>query len=261
MKKTTCDRGHFYDGDTYVSCPICQKLVKDLEGSQSSKDVFGKEERDGDSTPKKKWLQKLIRSEKHTQELPNEEPQIQEKAHEKKVSSIMENVAENDTEVSKDMKQPQKHTVRLTDMAEEATLASQIAQIQQESASGAKTMALYGTEADPVTGWLVCVRGVEKGVSYPLKTGQNFIGRALNMDIVLHQENSVSRNKHALIVFEPKRQIFLIQQGESSGLTYVNEELLMGMRQLQPYDKLQLGECELIFVPFCGPKFNWKEYL
>lgn len=251
MRKMTCDKGHFYDGDAHEACPICQKVMKDFTGERQAAVPADSGKRDRNSVSKKKWLEKLIRPEKHTLEMSDEE-----------CAAAPEPVpTPAPAEPVRRQEEAGVHTIPLQEIEERETLASQVAHAQQESAAGNKTMAFYGTEAEPVTGWLVCVRGAEKGMSYPLKTGQNFIGRALNMDIALHKEQSVSRNKHAVIIFEPKKQIFFIQQGESSGLTYVNDELLMGMGQLKAYDQLQLGECELIFVPFCGPQFNWKEYL
>ena len=57
---------------------------------------------------------------------------------------------------------------------------------------------------EPVVGWLVCIRGAYRGESFRLKSGRNFIGRAANMDIVLGADQSVSRLRHAAVVYDPR---------------------------------------------------------
>ncbi|MDR1588915.1 MAG: FHA domain-containing protein [Oscillospiraceae bacterium] len=122
-----------------------------------------------------------------------------------------------------------------------------------------KTVAFYGlSESEPVVGWLVCVKGEYRGQSFNLKSGQNFIGRAVNMDVWLEKEISVSRNKHTVIVFEPKSGMFFVQPGESGGLTYLDGVLVLTPVQMNAYSKISVGGCELIFIPFCGEHFSWE---
>lgn len=125
-----------------------------------------------------------------------------------------------------------------------------------------KTVAVWDAPsgADPVVGWLVCVKGEYFGQSFNLKTGNNSVGRAMNMDIPLAQEPSVSRNKHCVITFEPQNQVFYIQQGESSGLTYLNGNIVMTPTQMNAQDKIKLGTAEFILIPFCMDGFRWEDY-
>ncbi|MDR2356795.1 MAG: FHA domain-containing protein [Oscillospiraceae bacterium] len=121
-----------------------------------------------------------------------------------------------------------------------------------------KTMAFYGLgESEPVVGWLVCVKGEHYGQAFGLKSGQNFIGRAVNMDVWLEKESSVSRNRHAVVVFEPRSRSFFVQSGESRGLTYLDGELVLASAKLDAYSKISVGNCDLIFSPFCGENFSW----
>ena len=122
-----------------------------------------------------------------------------------------------------------------------------------------QTVAFYDAVTEPVVGWIVCVKGECYGESYELKAGRNNIGRATNMDVPLIKELSVSRDKHAIIVFDPVNCKFIMQSGEN-GLTYVNGELLMGTCELKAYDKLMLGTAVYMFIPFCGSDFDWKDY-
>jgi hypothetical protein len=122
-----------------------------------------------------------------------------------------------------------------------------------------KTVSFYGLgETEPVVGWLVCVKGEYYGQSFNLKSGQNFIGRAVNMDVWLEKESSVSRNKHTVVVFDPKSRSFFVQPGESGGLTYLDGELVLTPAQLRAYSKISVGSCELVFTPFCGESFSWE---
>lgn len=110
---------------------------------------------------------------------------------------------------------------------------------------------------DPVVGWLVCVEGAYYGESFKLKTGRNFIGRDSKMDIVLGKDQSVARNKHAIVLYEPKKREFLAQPGESRGLFYLNDDVVLMTEKLKRGDVLTLGNTKLMFVPCCGPDFGW----
>ena len=49
------------------------------------------------------------------------------------------------------------------------------------------------------------------------------------MDIALVGDKSVSRNKHAILVYEPKQHLYLVQPGESSELVYLNDEVVLSL--------------------------------
>ena len=126
-----------------------------------------------------------------------------------------------------------------------------------------KTMAVWDAPAgaEPVVGWLVCIQGEYFGQSFPLKTGNNGVGRAMHMDIPLAQEPTVSRNKHCVITFEPQNQEFYIQQGESSGLTYLNDEMVLSPVRMAARDRIRLGKAEFILVPLCTDGFRWEDFM
>ena len=112
-----------------------------------------------------------------------------------------------------------------------------------------------------VVGWVVCIEGSDKGTGFPLKTGRNFIGRNANQDIVLAKDRTVSRDKHAIIVYEPRQRKFIVQPGDSRGLFYLNDEVVLGSKELNAYDVILVGETKLAFIPFCGKKFSWDDGL
>lgn len=113
----------------------------------------------------------------------------------------------------------------------------------------------------PCVGWLVALSGVHLGQDFRLKPGKNFLGRDRSMDVVLDGDKSVSRNKHAIIVYEPKQHLYLVQPGESSELVYLNDEVVLSPVKLEAYDKITVGEVTLLFMPLCGEQFNWSQML
>jgi len=145
--------------------------------------------------------------------------------------------------------------------APQNSLQSQISAISShKQGEDVKTMALYNfSDVEPVVGWLVSVKGEYIGQGFNLKAGQNFIGRSLTMDVPLAKDTSVSRNKHAVITFDPINRNFFVQPGDSNGLTYLNSELVLAHQPIKAYDNLKLGSSEFIFVPFCGQLFSWDE--
>lgn len=124
-----------------------------------------------------------------------------------------------------------------------------------------KTVRYYdnsiGTE--PVVGWLVCLNGENFGQSFVLKSGRNFIGRGRDMDIVLSGDDSVSRNKHAIVVYEPKAKMFIAQPGESRELFYVNDRVVLNNEQIRKNDILSLGKTKLMLIPCCDECFCWED--
>lgn len=126
-----------------------------------------------------------------------------------------------------------------------------------------KTIGFYPDtiNMDPVVGWLVCIEGpsLHKGTSFPLKAGGNFIGRESDMDVAITGDKTVARKKHAVIIYEPIKRVFKIQQGEAKELCYVNDEVILTPTDLTADDKIKVGNTELVFIPFCRPGNDfWK---
>jgi type III secretion system (T3SS) inner membrane Yop/YscD-like protein len=146
-------------------------------------------------------------------------------------------------------------TVRLS--AEE----SPEAKTQARTPDSGKTVAILErrTGIDPVVGWLVCIAGPERGRDYRIRSGRNFIGRSPHMHVSLGGDNSVSREKHAILSFDPKKSRFSIGAGDSTGLTYLNDETVETVQSLKSHDIIELGETQLLFVPLCGEQFSWSE--
>jgi hypothetical protein len=114
--------------------------------------------------------------------------------------------------------------------------------------------------AKPTVGWLVCTKGPCCGKTYPLREERNFIGSAPSMDVVLAEDSAVSSEKHAVITFEPKKEVFIAQQGDSRALYYVNGEAVLENKSLKAEDTVEIGNSVFTFIPLCSSEFSWKKY-
>ena len=129
----------------------------------------------------------------------------------------------------------------------------------------AKTISIYQNskvdtvQMSPIVGWLVCTKGKFYGQDFRLKSGRNFIGRGSDMDVCLAGASTVSRDRHATIIHEPRQNVFIAQPGESRELFYVNGNVVLTPVQLKKNDVLQIGNVQLMLIPCCDDAFNWNE--
>lgn len=138
--------------------------------------------------------------------------------------------------------------------------AGSVASTQNEAADSGVTVAMVRKKIgiDPVVGWLVCVQGPEKGRDYRVRSERNAIGRSANMAICIASDEAISRENHAYITFNPRKASFRIAPGDGRGMTYLNGEEVDVPMPLAPYDRIELGQTHLLFVPFCSEQFNWE---
>lgn len=120
-----------------------------------------------------------------------------------------------------------------------------------------KTIGIFTDETQNLltAGWLVCVEGVQKGKTFVINLGRNFAGRSLDMDIILSDDETISREKHFSIVFDPKTIAFYLVSG--SGHTYVNGKVVSSQAEIFEGDKIKAGNSEYVFVPFCKEGREW----
>ena len=114
------------------------------------------------------------------------------------------------------------------------------------------------SEQPPVTGWLVCIQGAQRGSDFRLHSGKNFLGRSPSMDIVLAADKTVSRDKHCSVVYDPKGNHFYLAP-EKGNIVLRNGNMVERAEILQERDTLQLGETILQFIPFCQEDITWEE--
>ena len=108
-------------------------------------------------------------------------------------------------------------------------------------------------------GFLVCIAGPHRGADYKLVAGRNFIGRAAAMDVALADDDTVSRESHALVTYDVKHNTFSLSPGQGRGITYCNDEQVEMVRPLNAYDVIEVGKSQLVFLPLCGDRFQWNE--
>lgn len=123
-----------------------------------------------------------------------------------------------------------------------------------------KTVGIFsiGKNQTPVVGWVVCVKGKERGRDYRLHAGRNFVGRSLQMDIALVDDERVSRENHCSIIFEPKKRQFLLMNGRGDGVL-VNHKKVLDSVELIGEDLIEIGSSQFVFVPFCKEGREWLE--
>jgi len=134
--------------------------------------------------------------------------------------------------------------------------------VASSASSDGKTIGVYShldADIDPVVGWVACVDGPDKGKDWRLVASRNPIGRSAHMAVALLSDNAVSREKHAVIVFEPRRQVFTLLPGDGRGLVYCNGEDVIMPVILKSHDRIEVGKSVLVFVPLAGDKFSWNE--
>ena len=112
----------------------------------------------------------------------------------------------------------------------------------------------------PVVGWLVIVDGLGRGRAREIVPGRNAVGRGADNDISLDfGDSQISRDKHAVISYDPRGRRFYLQHGEGANLTYLNDQPVLSPCELEAFSQITLGDTVLRFVPFCGDDFDWQD--
>jgi len=132
--------------------------------------------------------------------------------------------------------------------------------VKAASEESEKTVGFYSSEIgiEPVVGWLVCTEGPHLGEDFRLKSGRNFIGRSSGMDVAITKDNTVSRERHTAVVYEPKGNLFIVQPGDSKELSYLNDEVVLSPVRINVNDRLSVGQSVLMFIPCCSADFKWE---
>jgi hypothetical protein len=112
---------------------------------------------------------------------------------------------------------------------------------------------------DPVVGWFVIIAGPGRGRSIEIGVGANSIGRDANQKIALDfGDDAIHRQKHALVIFDPKSRRFFLQSGsDSRNLTYLGESLVLAPVELKGGETVVIGQTQMKFIAFCGADFCW----
>lgn len=110
---------------------------------------------------------------------------------------------------------------------------------------------------DPVVGWLVCSQGANRGRDYRIRSGYNNIGRDTSSQICIAGDETISREEHARIFYDPKNASFHVIAGTGRSGVYVNDQAVLQPTLLKAHDVVEVGSTRLVFIPFCGDRFRW----
>lgn len=261
MNLCRCENGHFYDKEKYASCPHCSggsaaddrltaAFTEDVTSAAAQpempKSSQGFAQQPQNNAPQQDPLD-LPPSDKFADEptealytAPADPPTVPLNVF---TQTVPGSVDDDD------------HTIGIYDdfFGSPSVGGSQTACQNRKSAANK-----VGT---PCVGWLVALGGEHIGTDFRLKAGKNFIGRDIQMDVALTEDKSVSRDRHAIVVYEPKAHLYLVQPGESSSLVYRNDQVVLTPVKLEAYDVITVGDVNLLFMPLCGERFNWGDLL
>ena len=261
MRIERCANGHFYDTDTYSSCPHCaganDGMAEPAEGvTMAFWDQNGAKKQE--SYPATLGLSPELRNPMGAVQMsePATQGMFQGNAYagQNVVPDSMGSIYTNQT---KPLYAPpvgdSGKTIGFWDLPQ-GTVPT----------AGDKTTAPCQSAAastGPVVGWLVCVEGSHYGKGLPLTFGNNFIGRDTsvdkNMNVCLYGDLSVSRDQHAVIAYEPLKREFYASPGKSHELFYLNGSVVLQTVQLKDRDVLTIGKNKLVFVRFCDENYGW----
>ena len=259
MNLSRCEKGHFFDKEKYAVCPHCQGGA----GSDDSLTTVFTEDMTAPSPvpmpqePANQWGQAPVMPADEvtlpTGGTPIEQPTIpyaDDYNEQPTIPLTQDTFAATETVPTvnqPDWTEDDDHTVAFYDDLFSG-VAGASAGNQNPSAVNAPQV---NTISSPCVGWLIAMGGAHVGQDFHLKVGKNFIGRDIQMDIALVGDKSVSRNRHAIVVYEPKKHLYLVQPGDSSGLVYRNNEVVLSPVKLEAYDMITVGVVILLFMPFC----------
>ncbi|MGE0025429.1 MAG: FHA domain-containing protein [Hyphomicrobium sp.] len=138
---------------------------------------------------------------------------------------------------------------------------------QSEAPGGSRTQLVRGKmqvargafEQDPVVGWLVIVGGPGIGQYRPIFEGNNSMGRAESNRIPIDfGDDAISGEEQAYIRYDSSERSFLfVPNLAKTNVVSLNDKRPTGAVELNQMDVITMGRTQLVFVPFCGPDFDW----
>lgn len=112
-------------------------------------------------------------------------------------------------------------------------------------------------------GWLVGIKGACRGMDFRLHSGVNSVGRnggGMTYQVNLEGDTKIPRSNPVVeVIYDSKHRAFVIVRGNSTELAYVNGTGLYMPTPLNAYDRIEICDSELLFVPLCGSHFDWEE--
>lgn len=256
MEITRCPKGHFYDADKCTTCPVCAnkngtqeftlagesnsplppQSAPTVAGYTPTEPVKGGFNVDGASVPPQAMKTEAF------------------KGGNEKMDTVSKTAPVDDPNGQADTKKK----VDDYDPTVPANLNGE-SETKSQTGSGRSGCTSAAPAAfNPVTGWLVCIKGPNKGMDFRIHSQNNHIGRAKHMDICIPGDPTISSERAATLIYDYKGKQFLIAAGTGLTLTYRNGEIVTGSAILKAYDVINIGDTDLLFIPLCGEQFDWK---
>lgn len=119
----------------------------------------------------------------------------------------------------------------------------------------------FDADSDPVTGWLVVVKGPGLGHSARLGTGMNIVGRGKDARCALpFGDTLISSEDHVRIIYDEDDRQFFIAHGAGKNVSRVDGQILMNTMSLEDGATISLSKVTTVrFRAFCGPEFDWAD--
>lgn len=114
---------------------------------------------------------------------------------------------------------------------------------------------------DPVVAWLVVVGGPGLGAYRPVFEGNNTLGRSSSQRIAIDfGDDAISSEEQAYIRYDSADRTFLfVPNLAKTNVVSLNDKKPTSAVPLKAMDVIGVGRTQLVFVPFCGPDFDWSE--
>lgn len=218
MAVLECANGHLYDSDMYASCPYCN-------GGGGNEILFGSGGSVGGTAPVSGGFG------------PSSQSQWSEPDYKTSIGSGSPVGGSGD---------------------DGRTVAPSAYKEKEDRSGRTEAVSEKKMGIQPVTGWIVCIEGKNKGKSYNLYSRQNSIGRGHENDVVIEGDSTISRENHARIAYDERHNAFTLIAKESINNIYLNNEPVYVPTILSAYDVIEFGESKFMFVPFCSDRFMWK---
>ena len=109
-------------------------------------------------------------------------------------------------------------------------------------------------------GWLICIKGVNKGRDYKIHIGRNTSGSGEENSIAVLGDNAVSKAEQVIIIYNPENNRFFAWAGSSQPSSYLNGKLLLDKTEVKKNDVLELGNTRLMLIPCCDENFDWGKF-
>ena len=143
----------------------------------------------------------------------------------------------------------------------QGTAAGGAAPARTQLIRGKQKVARRDFVADPVVAWLVVVGGPGLGSWRPIFEGNNTVGRASNQRVPLDfGDDAISSEEQAYIRYDGAERSFLfVPNMAKTNVVAINDKRPTAAVTLNAMDVIMMGRTQLVFVPFCGPEFDWSD--